>query len=298
MEKQQIITPVFNENEMGIGIDEDTKKLINLGDIKKINYPNFKYEGITQIQEDESKRIKKVHFIRIANIPKNLIREIANTINDWLNHQNLSANEAFNKILDYFKKVEFKKRIVEKICGDIGEAFFIIKALENNINSVSSSLRRNDNDLYDFHFNNLDVEIKSSSLEKNQFIMTHEQLEQSKNKKIVIVKFKKIKGEKNILDLYDIINEKLNGHLPDLLKEKYAEWKEINACSNDESINDIINDYTVNLDLVKIALFKDNNLPDIEIIDKRALKKIKYYIDCSDSQLEKIDKLWQSIKQL
>ena len=294
MKLKDAIIPIFKDNIKGIGVDLYECK--NVGNIKNINLPNFKWreEQIT-VEDKETGKEKIVDFIEIVNIPDNLISEIVKTINNIIDNRNVSVYQALIEIIDYFKKVKFVKEIKKKLLGDIGEALFILDSLNNGVN-VLSSMRQCDNELYDFEINNKCVEVKSSSIEKNDFTISHEQLNQVKDKLIIISKFKIISSNTTILDLYNMI-EKKNGSLNSLLQYKKCYWLNINeSCISEENKSDIINNYSINLDNCKIYQFKEENLPIVEVKDFKSCKSIEYKINCTDSELIPIDNFYNWCK--
>lgn len=298
MKLKDAIIPIFKDNIKGIGVDLYECK--NVGNIKNINLPNFKWreEQIT-VEDKETGKEKIVDFIEIVNIPDNLISEIVKTINNIIDNRNVSVYQALIEIIDYFKKVKFVKEIKKKLLGDIGEALFILDSLNNGVN-VLSSMRQCDNELYDFQINNKFVEVKSSSIEKNDFTISHEQLNQVKDKLIIISKFKIISSHTTILDLYNMIEEK-NGSLNSLLEYKKCYWLNINEnCISEENKSDIINNYSVNIENCKIYQFKEENLPIVEVKDFKSCKSIEYKINCTDSELIPIDNFynWSKIKKI
>lgn len=295
MKLKDAIIPIFKDNIKGIGVDLYECK--NVGNIKNINLPNFKWiEERIIVEDNETGEEKKVDFIEIVNIPDNLISEIVKTINDIIeNDDGISVYDAIQKIINYFQRVKFVKEVKKKLIGDIGEALFILDALNNDID-VISSMRQSDNEIYDFQVNDKFIEVKSSSIEKNDFTITHEQLNQAKNKLIIISKFKIIKNHTTILDLYEMI-EKKYGSLNSLLLYKKDYWLSINKnCISEENISDIVNDYSINLDNCRIYQFKEENLPIIEIKDLKACKSIEYKINCTDSELINIDNFYNWCK--
>ena len=294
MDRKEMIITIFEQNYKGIAIDPIEFRN-DISKITKINYPNFKYDGQKTIRDNNTGKEKDVWFIKITNIPNNLILAIKDTINDKLNNSSLSVTEILNEIIDYFKKMKFKKELEKELFGDLGEAIFIYKTLINEKINLIPYLRNNDSDLYDFSKDSIVFEVKSSSLEKNEFVITHEQLNQIKDKKIIICKFKKLEGETDILKLYDLISEITP--LNDLLLEKKRCWSILRdeLISNNES--DIISNYSVILENCKLSLFKDNNLPDVDIKQMNACKSIKYHINCTDSELLDIHYFYKILKQ-
>lgn len=296
MKLKDAIIPIFDQDKKGIGVD--LYECRNVGNIKKINLPNFKWRGDIHVtvKDDVTGEEKQLDFIEISNIPDNLISEIVKTINDIIENDNgISVYDAIQKIINYFQRVKFVKEIKKKLLGDIGEALFILDALNNDID-VISSMRQSDNEIYDFQVNDKFIEVKSSSIEKNDFTITHEQLNQVKNKLIIISKFKIIQNHTTILDLYEMI-EKKYGSLNSLLLYKKDYWLSINKnCISEENKSDIVNNYSINLDNCRIYQFKEENLPIIEIKDLKACKSIEYKINCTDSELINIDNFYNWCK--
>ncbi len=283
---KEAIIPMFEGDIKGIAIDPFMCKT-QLGKLKNINYPNFKYleEEKWISREDDERSKKPVKFIQVVNLPDNLIVEVVNSINAVLNEENITVAKAIDKIIDYFKKVKFHKDIAQELMGDLGEAIFILKSFESGYD-VMKHLRVNDNNTYDFYSNEKVFEVKSTSLEKNEMILTHEQMVQIKEKKIVVVKFKVVAAQTTLLDIYDMISK--FGTLDDLLVQKQKHWKSIKEQCALNAKNDILADYAVILDKVKLGIFKNENLPDVEIKNMNACKKITYSINCTDSETENI----------
>lgn len=289
-QKEAIIT-IFEDNIKGIAIDPLFCRKES-GKIQKINYPNFRYIGEKRIRDSETNREKDVWFIEIYNIPNNMIIEIKNTINDIINSSNITIAEALDKIFEYFRKVKFNSDYEKDLLGDLGEAAFIYKSLEKGYN-VIPYFRNKDNDIYDYYNNNTYFEVKSSSLEKNEFIITYEQLSQIKDKKIIITKFKKVPNKTNIIDLYEMIN-KIHP-LNELLLEKKNKWETIRNNLLDSKESDIIANYSLILDNTKISLFNNESLPEINIINMNACKSIDFHVSCTDSETIDINVFYKEV---
>lgn len=292
--REDLIFTIFEPEFKGLAIDPIISKK-EIGKIEKINFPNFKWIGSKTVFNDQGNE-KQVHFIEIINLPDNLIREICNTINDIINDESISIAQAINKVIDYFKKVKFQKDIAKLLIGDLAEAIFILKTLELGYD-VSKHLRVCDDALYDFNVDNkLYIEVKSASSDKNEFIISNEQLEQIKNKNIVIVKFKKVDSQTNILKLYELINKRA-GYLNDLLIQKQIYWNQYIGLKEEGYINNIIDDYSVVLENCRVNIFRNQRLPEYSI-KLNACKKVMFHINCTDDELEKIDELIDKMKFL
>lgn len=283
--KNEIIVPIFDGDIKGIAIDLYECKN-KVGKLKKINYANFKYVEGKKIKNTDDNTEKQVAFIEITNLPDNLVKEISTTINGIIDNKNISVEEAIDEVIDYFKKFKLSKEYSNELFGDIGEAIFILKCLQNKID-MTKFLRNIDNDLYDFYVKNQAIEVKTSSPDKNEFIITNEQLTQILDKKIIICKFKKIRGCMTILDIYDEIQK--YSTLNNLLLEKKQKW--INFQDELLLTNEpnYLLDYTVDLENCKIGMLKPDKIPEIKIIKMNACKQIKFHINCTDSELENFD---------
>ncbi len=294
MNLENIIFPILEGNKKGIAFDSN---YINLGQIQKINYPNLKYveEGLKAIEcEGEIKR--NLHFVQFIDIPDNLIISIRDTIKEIIESKNMDAKSAIDEIVNYFRKLKFTKDIKTELIGDIGEAIFILKSFEKGMD-FNKYMRMYDDNLYDFNINDKCIEIKTTSLEKNEFTITNEQINQIKDKKVVICKFKRIPGKVSILELYDLI-EKYSS-LNDLLIEKRNKWSNIENDYKDQgNLNDILKEYTVDLENVKLLIFNDNLFPEINVNDYKACKKISFYMDCSDSNTSDFEQLNKWYKEV
>lgn len=290
--KEDIIVPIFEDNIKGIAIDPILAK-DQIGKIEKINYPNFKWIGKMTIKSEYGEE-KEVHFIEIVNLPDNLIKEVTTTIKNLINDDNLSVAESLNEIINYFKKVIFSKQATKELIGDLGEAVLILKCFEQGID-IAKYLRSYDEGLYDFNINNWCVEVKTTSPEKNEFKITHEQLKQIEQKMIIVCKFKILQQKTNILDLYEMISKYCT--LNNLLIQKQIRWKYYLEQYDVSFRNDILDDYSIDLDKTKLFCFRNENLPIIDIIDKKSCKKITYSINCTDSELTPIDILYDKLRQ-
>lgn len=292
------IIPFLEPNDYGIAIDPNLCEQ-QLGKLKKINYPNFKYVNkLYDIGNQNTNEEKKVHFIEIKHLPMNLVREICNTINDILEEKDITVAAAIDEIIDYFKKVKLSKLCKKQLLGDIGEALFILECAKHDIDIQPYLGDIDDNNLYDFVIGNFNIEVKSASSEKNEFYLTKEQLDQTQNKNIVICKFKKMANETNIIQIYEKIQQKYP--LCKAIQRKLTDWKNLleDIKTENEYINNILDNYSIKLENVKFGVFKNNSLPIIDVKSMNACKKIELIINCTNNELEPFDELIQKIEKL
>ena len=291
MENQNnwIIDIIDKDDNYGLFVSNKDDYNIHLGDLEKIKYDYIEYKGKHEIKNIRTNENIIAHYFSFDKEVFNIdfLKNICIEINKILEKENKSIQVSFEKIIQYFSKLKFQKDIGKKIIGDIAEALFMIKGQEIlNIN-FKNDLRLLDNELYDFKHNDTFIEVKSATKKGNQFIMSLRQYNESKNKKLVIVKFTCLKEGNTILDLYEMLNP-----LPSLLMEKKKKWMDINANSK----NDILNRYSVNIANAKIYLFDDKNLPKIDISEWNAMKDADLIINATDSELISLENLKNYLK--
>lgn len=205
-------------------------------------------------------------------------REFIDAIYD--HHINLVAKnecdtfaDALDKTFTYFANA-FSKEFKNKILGDIGEAFFILKTYEFSKNNIIGNIHSIDESLYDFSFKSgRFIEIKSTSLDKNEVILSNCQADYIKNKNFVIVKYKVLEVGTSILDLYERIKNEI-GTLNDKLRENYEFYKDI---------KNEIKKFCINMDKTTIGVLSDECIPSYSIDNVTAVKKVKFYIDVTDN---------------
>lgn len=181
--------------------------------------------------------------------------------------------DALDKTFTYFANA-FAKEFKNKILGDIGEAFFILKTYEFTKKNIIDNIHSIDESLYDFSFKSGKfIEIKSTSLDKNEVILSNCQAGYIKNKNFVVVKYKILEVGTSILDLYERIKSEI-GTLNDNLRENYEFYK---------NIKHEINNFCINMDKTSIGVLSDESIPSYNIDNVSAVKKVKFYIDVTDN---------------
>lgn len=191
--------------------------------------------------------------------------------------------DALEKTFDYFAN-NFSEALRETLWGDMGEAIFILKTFEHTNKNIINNIHQQDDGLYDFSFENGKyIEVKSTSLDKNEVILTNCQIDYTENRDFVIVKFKKIEQATTIIDMYDIMSKKI-GALSDCLKEKYNLYKNFKELKY----------FSVNMESVEIGVLNNNSVPQFEIKNESALKKAKFYLDVTDN-IESFEKYIKSV---
>ncbi len=286
MENQNnwIIDIINNNDNYGLFISNIDYNNLHLGDLEKIKYDHIKYKGEYKIFNNKINKNISAHYFSFNKkvFDLDFLEEVCTEINKILLNENKSIQSAFEKIIEYFSKSKFIKDIRKRIYGDIAEALFMIEGKNILDIDFKNNLRLIDEELYDFKYGDTFLEVKAATKKNNEFIISIRQLEEAKNKKIIIVKFICIRDAKTILDLYDLLEP-----LPDLLKTKKKKWIDINANSE----NDILNTYTVDLENIRVHLFIDENLPEIIVKKWGAMKDASITINATDSSLKKLEEL-------
>ena len=291
MENQNnwIIDVIDKNGDYGLFVSNKDENNIYLGDLKKIKYDYIEYKGEHEIISHKTNKSILAHYFSFDKEVFNIdfLKNICTEINKILEKENKSIQASFEEMIQYFSKLKFQKDIGKKIIGDIAEALFMIKGQETLKIDFRNDLRLLENELYDFKHDQTFIEVKSATKKGNQFIMSLRQYHESKNKKIVIVKFTCLKEGHTILDLYEMLHP-----LPSLLMEKKKKWTDININSK----NDILNRYSVNIANAKVYLFDDKNLPKIDVSEWNAMKDADLIINATDSDLIPLENLKNYLK--
>lgn len=177
--------------------------------------------------------------------------------------------DALLQTFNYFAN-QIKEKAKNKIWGDIGEAIFILKTHEYTGVNVINKIHNIDETLYDFSFKNQKyMEIKTTSLDKNEVILSNCQIDYVNNRDFIVVKFKVIENATSIIDIYNLIKEKVGPIIGTTLEENYDAYE---CC-------ELLNQLTVNLDKVQIWKLSDKCVPQVKVENGSSLKKSKFYLD-------------------
>ena len=269
---------IINEENNFYGIAFIIDNIKEREKIKRINHCFIKYHGEYSLKNETGQELDKSYVIKFDNMPKKLLETICEVIEDKMKQENLSAEKSLKFILDLFKKMKFNKEIKEILIGDIGEVIFMLKCKEQGINA-DEKIRQSENNLYDFVFNNIFVEVKSSSKNLSEIIVDYRQITESNKKKFVVSKFQLLENEMNICNLY----EKLNSY-NEIIQSKYKKYKEM---LEDEQIRDVMKENTVDLSRIECFILEDSVIPKIQIQHEGGLKNLKCHI--SITNCKKID---------
>ena len=263
-----------DNNEIGLGfIGLESKTLTYVRSIKKTF---IKYEGLHKVSIELENEIinTECEFVKFEKMPRKILESILLEIEDRFEKYNEPLEESLEFILNLFSDHKLKEKCEKDLIGDIGELIFMIKCKEHGIN-VENNIRILDDSLYDFYFGDFAVEIKTSTKRTNEIKITHRQLQEYSNKKIIVTVFQKMENMSNIFDLFNILDSS-NIQIVSK-KNQYLEL------ANDDIYQKVINSYTVNLENVQCFILDDNLLPEINIVKNGGLKEIELVIDVSSS---------------
>lgn len=263
-----------DNNEIGLGfIGLESKTLTYVRSIKKTF---IKYEGLHKVRIELENEIinTECEFVKFEKMPRKILESILLEIEDRFEKYNEPLEESLEFILNLFSDYKLKEKCEKDLIGDIGELIFMIKCKEHGINA-ENNIRILDDSLYDFYFGDFAVEIKTSTKRTNEIKITHRQLQEYSNKKIIVTVFQKMENMSNIFDLFNILDSS-NIQIVSK-KNQYLEL------ANDDIYQKVINSYTVNLENVQCFILDDNLLPEINIVKNGGLKEIELVIDVSSS---------------
>ncbi|MDE5617536.1 MAG: PD-(D/E)XK motif protein [Ureaplasma sp.] len=257
-------------------VQEKDKKMIN-----KIDSFNFldtvelnDYEGIYEKIE--------INFSNDLDLKDSLIQFLFNVKKEF--DKNPNNDNPLIRIINFWKLKNNTNLEIENLKGDIGEALLILKFAELGYD-IQNNLRNKDNELYDFFFEKSIIEVKTTSVRSNEIKINDSQMLTSsidKNIHIIVVKTKYLNkvlsSHKNILDIYDAIDEKigLNNSLLKIKKETYQTLDQQIIDNNSIDINDY-----------HFYLMDYKKIRDSKINKPKGLKDLIYVFDVSD--LEKIN---------
>lgn len=277
-QREDRIELIWNNEQKLYGIAFITNNIREIEKIKKINHCFIKYLGEYKLGSDDNQVVKTSHVVKFDNMPKKLLESIYETIQDKMSKENMSAEQSLKFVLDLFKKLKFVRKIKEELVGDIGEVIFMLKCKEIGINA-DEKIRLSENNLYDFVFKDMFVEVKSSSKNLSEIVVDYRQIAESSKKIFVASKFQLLENELNICDLY----EKLNSH-NDIVLSKYKKYKEM---LEDEQSKDIMKENTIDLSRVECFALENSIIPKIKIEHEGGLKNLKCHIGITNCK--KID---------
>lgn len=287
IENSNIVISTENENnfEIFIYIPRNKIGMKDLNQIKKIS--NFRLnDELVQLEINKEIGINKIDLFYKVIINFQEQQELMEPFKNFLLELNKEIENDQNPLMSIinFLKINNNANFTsEKLKGDIGEALLILK-LANLGYDLQKYLRPRDEELYDFYIDNTIIEVKNSSIRSNEIKINDSQMisdSDSKNIHIIVVKTKYSKkalpNHKNILDIYEMIDQKISLH-NSLLKEKKNHYETIDQQIIDNNSIDI-NDYSFSLMDYKKIIENKINKPS-------GLKDLIYIFDVSD--LEKL----------
>lgn len=199
-------------------------------------------------------------------------------------------NKLTNKLIEIISFFKEEKINIDKkqLIGDLGEALFILECINLNLGKeVLSSLRKNENDNYDFSLeNNGSLEIKTTTKKGKQIKIDINQ----KNAHIIVVELLLKYNGISINEIYDKILS-FNLNLPILLKEKIQKYKTL---IDKKIIQELcISSY----DDVEFGILPNWDFPIIKIEKWNKCKSLLFVMDSITSKLDK-DRFDEEIKKM
>ena len=260
-----------------IGFDIDIKK----GD-KLPQYKNFEYIPPKEyVTNKGSKMLQILKFKNVTPERKKIISKILEAIEEFNENWTISGIlEMFN---EYFSKND-EDCLVSNLVGDIGEIVFILKLQELNID-YRKYYQMDEHSLYDFTFNKIYVDVKTTSEGKKIINMSKRQIENCQRLWLFVCEINKIQGKLNVVNLLNMIKNKNR-----LIFEKLKYWQ----YKLDSNKRDVILSWTVDLEKVKCYLIDSEVLPKIEIKKEGGLVDISLKLsttNCKKQPVEAIKKV-------
>lgn len=287
IENNNVVISTENEDnfEIFIYIPRNKIGMRDLNQIKKIS--NFRLDDeLVQLEINKEIGINKIDLFYKVIINFQEQQELMEPFKKFLLELNKEIENNQNPLISIinFLKINNNANFTsEKLKGDIGEALLILK-FANLGYDLQKYLRPRDEELYDFYIDNTIIEVKNASIRSNEIKINDSQMisdSDEKNVHIVVVKTKYSKkalpNHKNILDIYEMIDQKISLH-HNLLKEKKNYYETIDQQIIDNNSIDI-NDYSFSLMDYKKIIENKINKPS-------GLKDLIYVFDVSD--LEKL----------
>ncbi len=270
------------------GLGFITNDLKSIKKLQTINYSFIKYNGVWNIADslNQSEKIE-AHIIKFENMPEQLLKSIHETIEQKIENENIGEYDAIDFVIKLFSKIKFKKEVKEELLGDIGELVFMLKCKDLGI-KADEKIRSLDTSVYDFNFNRVYVEVKSTTKNMSEIIVDERQLEECNEKIFVVSKYQLLEKNSidkvyNICELYDLLNS--SNELILYKKNKYESW------CYDETLRKLIDECCLLLDKVECFILDNSILPKIHFEHKGGLKKLKCHIDVTNCKTNSIEEL-------
>lgn len=244
-----------------------------------------KVEDTSFVEKDSGEDWGNVVAIKFNSkyIDEDFINDVYEHHIKLVNEKGMTFFQSLNTTLDYFSN-GFEKKASEVLIGDIGEILFLLRVKDITGKNLSSTIHQNDKSLYDFKINDLYVDVKCTSLDKKEIILSDCQVEYLQNRIFAISQVKFIDSGETIVELYQRLDGQLNS---ELLKKKLSMWSEKNN-------KELIQQFSINYDSVKFDILKEECIPRCTITNKSALKKSKFYIDVTQN----LDSFEEFIKKI
>ncbi len=240
------------DNELyAVSID---KNKIKLGDSQKINKFNF-----MKFDDKVSETLNRHCIAFDSSFNKDTLDSIVDLFNIELNkdeHDNIES--IIYKLASYFSTFR-QENLYKEYLGLMSELFFIHKMKLEKID-VSNNYQYL-SDLYDFQFENGNVEIKTIKKESNSVKLNIDQLQyirESGNELICVRLCLASKTGTNILDLYNLIQFK-DYKYNEIIMQKIKDLQNNN--------HDIFEELKIDLAKTELLLFDKKALPNVEFIN-------------------------------
>lgn len=259
------------ENSIDLYMKDDGSNYDTLAK-KRYEYISFLEKNIVEDLNTNEKKIAVI--VRFKLTSQNDYNRYLAAFNSILKNNNNKSENIINELIELFKKISYSPDL-KKLHGDIGEAIFIKKCIECGYRDqiIKSLENKNDgNEIIDFQFDNINVEIKNSSKSDKTFYINHEQI--NKNTIVCVFFVNYYNGSLNeyisIIDIYNMIKQYIG--LPGWLQMKYDIYS--------SSYIELVEKNKIKWQEIDSYFFNYDYFPVVEIKDRKACNKIIYNMNC------------------
>ncbi|MGL4343288.1 MAG: PD-(D/E)XK motif protein [Metamycoplasmataceae bacterium] len=265
-----------NSNDYGIA----TSRNISSGNIKNLEkYQWIRYANPIKLNDDEN----IYHSIVFNNLNEEYVKKIKELFEiEYKKDSSLTLEEIVLKLSNAFRKIREKNNLT-KYLGLMGELLFIKKCEQIRFD-VKDFYSYGSVDVFDFHFNNYDVEIKYGNKENRSFFINFKQLNELRknntNELIVVLTHFDTQNGLDLLELYQSIAN--NDH-----KNLVVAYELINELQNES--NELFLEYKVIPEKSDYVFIDKTYLPSINIKENNCLISAKFKLFISENMERKFE---------
>jgi hypothetical protein len=200
-----------NNEELWIGFESTVLP----GDLELLKtFKNFEYSEPQEYISNNKKVL--LHLLKFKNLTddrKQMLLAIVNEYIEPLDQNKVTILDIFEMFHDYFAK-EDDDFIIKKLIGDLGEIIFILKLQTLGID-YKKYYQPQDFSLYDFNFNGMCIDVKTTSAKNKAIYISKRQLESTQKIGFFVCEINQLSNFHNIIEL---INKII--HKNQLIKQK------------------------------------------------------------------------------